>query len=154
MNHPHNKIPRHPQQGFTLIELMIVVFIAILLLTIAVPSYRNYIIRSNRTAAEGALLQIANKEEQYALDARSYATTTAALNYATPNDVKANYLVTVNVDTTVNTPNYLITAAPQGSQVDPTCGTIGYDQTGTKYALCTGATTGTCTPPPASAACW
>ena len=50
---------KNKQQGFTLIELMIVVLIASILIGIGVPGYRNYVIRASRVDATMALLRIA-----------------------------------------------------------------------------------------------
>ncbi|WP_304640619.1 prepilin-type N-terminal cleavage/methylation domain-containing protein, partial [Pseudomonas sp.] len=43
-------------RGFTLIEVMIVVVIVAILATIAYPSYTQYVIRSNRAAAQSTMM--------------------------------------------------------------------------------------------------
>lgn len=64
--------------GFTLVELMAVVAIIGVLAAVALPSYRDVLRRSNRSAAEQLMLQIQTRQEQYFLDARSYAANIAA----------------------------------------------------------------------------
>lgn len=61
--------------GFTLIELMIVVAIMALLAGIAYPIYTDQITRSNRSAATGALLEIAQRQEGFYADNNRYAPT-------------------------------------------------------------------------------
>lgn len=52
------------QAGFTLIELMIVVVILGILVGIGLPSYRNQIVRANRTDAQAALQGFAQAMER------------------------------------------------------------------------------------------
>lgn len=101
--------------GFTLIELMITVAIIAILTMVALPSYRNYIIRANRAAAQAEMMAIANREEQYLLSNRAYADK-ATLAYGLPTEVGANYDWDV-VPGTGTLPSYLITFTAKGSQV-------------------------------------
>lgn len=60
--------------GFTLIELLIAIAIVGILAAVAVPSYQDYMVRARRSAAESFMLEIANKQQQYLMDARTYTT--------------------------------------------------------------------------------
>ena len=52
-------------KGFTLIELMITILVVAILASIAIPSYRQYVIRANRTAAQATMMEIATRQQQY-----------------------------------------------------------------------------------------
>lgn len=133
---------RTQQRGFTLIELMITVAVVGILAAVAYPSYTQYIVRANRSAAQSFMFAVSNKQEQYMLDARSYAASLAALNMTVPDDVAAKYTVTATSDMTVAPPTYLVTATPQGSQAtnDTKCGTLTLSHLGAKT--------------PATSGCW
>lgn len=60
-------------QGFTLIELMIVIVIVAIITSIAVPSYQDQMLRTRRTDATEALLSIAALQERYYLQNNVYA---------------------------------------------------------------------------------
>jgi len=66
------------QCGMTLIELVVVVMIVGILAAVAIPSYRNYVIRSQRVDAKDALLVIATAQEKHYLQCNTYATDIAA----------------------------------------------------------------------------
>ena len=104
MNRLKSKTAATGQLGFTLVEVMIVVAIVAILASIAIPSYRQHIIKTNRGAAESFMLQVANKEEQVILDFRLYVSVAtnadfpntpnaspSGLNMTVPPDVSRNY---------------------------------------------------------------
>jgi type IV pilus assembly protein PilE len=62
------------QQGFTIIELMIVVAVIAVLSAIALPSYTDYVTRSKFAEAYAHLADLRVKMEQYYLDNRRYST--------------------------------------------------------------------------------
>ncbi len=68
------RIMNHAQRmrGVTMIELLTVVAIVATLSSIAVVSYRSYVLRAHRTDATTALLRIQVAEEKYFLQWNSY----------------------------------------------------------------------------------
>lgn len=62
------------QRGVTLIELIIVMIIVGVLAAVAIPSYRSYVIRSQRADAKDALLALATAQEKFYLQCNTYAT--------------------------------------------------------------------------------
>lgn len=66
------------QNGFTLIELMIVVAIIGILASIAMPAYTDYITKSALSEASSGLANIRVRMEQYYQDNRTYAGAAAA----------------------------------------------------------------------------
>jgi type IV pilus assembly protein PilE len=59
-------------KGFTVIELMIVVVIMAILAAIAVPGYRDYILRGKLVDAHNALSEFRVRQEQFYQDNRRY----------------------------------------------------------------------------------
>ena len=106
------------QHGFTLIELMITVAIIGILATVAYPSYTQYIIRGNRAAAKAQMLDIANRQQQFMLANRAYATKAVLTTsgYALPAEVSTKYSYNITVGIGV-VPDYLITFTAVGSQI-------------------------------------
>jgi type IV pilus assembly protein PilE len=105
------------QRGFTLIELMVVVIIVAVLTAIALPAYNNQIIRSNRVAAQGEMMDIANQQQQYLLSNRAYMSNAvlAATGFTLDPDVAKNY--TYNITLGGGTvPGYTLTFTAIGRQ--------------------------------------
>ena len=125
---------RARQRGFTLMELMITVAVVGILAAVAFPSYTQYIVRANRSAAQSFMFSVNNKQEQYMLDARSYAANLTALNMTVPVEVSERYDVTVASNMAATPPTYLVTAAPKGVQLsrDTKCRTLTLSNLGVK----------------------
>ena len=154
--------------GFTLIELMIVVVIATILLSIAIPSYMSQVRESRRTEAKTALLDLAGREESFfSTNGSAYSNTAAQLGYTafpatTPNGYYTVIVACVAIngaalgcDGQPNAPTgpaYYLTATPvpgTSQAGDTQCGSFAVDSLGNQFSG-TALGTGTYT----SAQCW
>ena len=116
---------------------MITVAVIAILAAIAIPSYYQYILRSNRSAAESVMQEIASAQERYMVDSRQFAGALTTLGYTVPNTVSPSYsvgLVATAASVSGGTPpSYTITATPINGQVrDTACGTLKLLGDGTK----------------------
>jgi type IV pilus assembly protein PilE len=102
-----------PASGFTLIELMSVVVIVAVLTLIAYPAYQSFTVKSNRAEAKSFLMDVAQKQQLYFNDSRTYADDATALNSTAPARVAKNYAVTFEVTTITPPPTFTISAVPK-----------------------------------------
>jgi prepilin-type N-terminal cleavage/methylation domain-containing protein len=79
-----SRMARGRSQGFTLVELMIVVAIVAILTTIAYPSYRDYVIRGQLVDATQGLAALRANMERYFQDNRTYASAPGFPNPCAP----------------------------------------------------------------------
>jgi prepilin-type N-terminal cleavage/methylation domain-containing protein len=75
------------QQGFTIVELLIVIVVIAILAAITIVAYNGVQNRSKLTAAQSAATNTAKKAELYNTDKSSYATSLSTLTGATGTDV-------------------------------------------------------------------
>ncbi len=110
---------RQYQNGFNLVELMIVVVIIGILAGIAIPSYNRYILESNRGEGMTIALDILRAQENYAINNLTYTTNLTNLGYpaayTSPNGLyqfSAGQCGTTPIADCVN-----ITATAKGTQI-------------------------------------
>lgn len=130
---------RSEQRGVTIVELLIVMVIVGVLAAIAFPAYDSQQRKGTRAAAQAAMVNIANKQAQYLLDARTYAlggTALATLNVNLPVEVTAYYTVTLENDaggTTATTPpSFTVKATPIAGKRQVADGVLTLTHTGAK----------------------
>jgi type IV pilus assembly protein PilE len=123
------------QYGFTLVELMIAVAVVAVLTRIAYPSYQEYMKRGYRASSQTLLLDLANREQQYLLDNRSFVGGTSAvatlLPSGVPVEVSAYYTLTITV-TAGPPPTFEVKATPKTGTVLAGESPFTVDQDGTK----------------------
>lgn len=117
------KSTKKPQksQGFSLIELMIVVVIVGILASIAYPSYLNQVTQSRRTDAQAVLMEAAQFMERFYTENNRYDQDTGGTAVALPAQLQESprdsgtksYDITVQASTTST---YTLRATPKNGQ--------------------------------------
>lgn len=131
------------QRGFSIVELMMVIVILGIIVAIAYPSYRAFKLRVHRTEATLALLDVADRMQQYYVDNKTYTNDFVALGlggepFITEN---ANYSVRVRDNgggggACPIAVCFELEAAPIGMQADDTdCALFKLNSAGVKAAV-------------------
>lgn len=122
--------------GFTLIELLIVMTIVAILVTVAFPSYRAFIVRGHQAGAQEFLLDVLGRASQFRLDARAYPTdlgdAAGELDLAIPEGVSDYYTVTVTANNAATPPSFVVTATPRAGTVQADAATLALSADGRK----------------------
>ena len=97
------------RNGFTLIEVMIVVAIVGILAAIAYPSYQEYVLRTGRADGMAKLMEIMQAQERFYSQNQTYTANLGAGGLA--------YNVAANAAVASNEGRYNIAAAACGSSI-------------------------------------
>lgn len=132
---------RKLNRGVTLIELMVVVAVVAILASIAYSSYRNSVIRANRTEASAALLRAAAAQERFYLQNNTYAedddlTAASPAGLGLARTTESGYY-TLAIDNDDPIEDFTITATPVvggGMTDDADCTQLSIDQSGARGA--------------------
>ena len=131
---------RHGMQGrrgtgFTLVELMVALVVLAVVAALAYPMYTDQMRKGRRAAAQAFLVDLASRQQQYLLDARSYAvgaTALTSLSLSVPPEVAPFYTVTVEPTAPTSPPTYRLVATPAAGTPQVADGTLTLDQEGAK----------------------
>jgi type IV pilus assembly protein PilE len=131
------------QLGMTLLELMAVVVVVAVLGMIAIPSYRQYLMRAQRTEAKTALMQLQTNQERFYLANRTYSGDPDQLGFVGDITERGTYALTI---AGANATGYTATAAPRaGGAFDVTadvqCTSFSINAQGVRTATGTAAAT-------------
>jgi type IV pilus assembly protein PilE len=113
------------QAGFSLIELMIVVAVIVVLASIAIPSYGDYVRRGRVAEATSALSDARVKLEQFFLDNRTYVgfatcpTSTTFFQYSCSPLTAAAYTLTATGQNTMANFTYSLNQANTKTSTTP-----------------------------------
>lgn len=131
--------------GFTLIELVVAIAIIGVLAAVAYPSYLAQVRRSNRSAAQQFMSDVASREQQILLDLRGYVSVAQTADFpntptgsptgiqlAVPPSTSGNYTFAVVADNTTTPPSFTISATPIGQQVADGSTPLGLTSAGVK----------------------
>jgi type IV pilus assembly protein PilE len=123
------KVARNPiriSKGFSLLELAVVLALMAVLLTIAIPSYRQYVQRAERAEAIRLMLAIAGCQERIRANTGFYDTT-QCLDGMSHN----SYSLRIQSTGIPSLPGFAVTAEPNNPEGND-CGTLGLDHTGAR----------------------
>ena len=126
---------KRQHQGFTLIEVMIVVAIVGILAAIAMPSYNEYIRRGHRAEARAALLQAAQWLERAATATGTYPLTASfPTTLTTMQSGRYTVAVASPPASAASGAAFTLTATPAGGQVGDKCGSYTLTHSGVRGA--------------------
>lgn len=124
-------------RGVTLMELLVVIVILGVLASIAVPTYRRYLVRTQRTEAKVALLQLQTAQEKFYMQNNAF---TDNISDASPSGLgllktTESSKYDISVDLADDAQTYTATASPHtggGQEDDKDCKSFTITERGTR----------------------
>ncbi len=132
MSRTFNAFTARRARGFSPIELWVAVGIIGILAAIAYPSYIYQMKKSRRSEAQQFLMDVAQRQQQYLLDQRAYATDLPTLSMTAPADVLTFYNVTAIVVTAGPPAGFTASLAPKAGTLQTGDVTLSIDNLGNK----------------------
>lgn len=143
IRHRLMRVAWRDHDGFSLIELMIVVAIIAILAALGIPAFQRQLQQSRESSAKSALLDLARREETFYSTNNVYTTQLDSLGYSAnniannsiqiPSTSENYYTVTIQPATAGTTAStYIATATPVagGPQASDVCGTYEINSVG------------------------
>ncbi len=123
------------QQGFSLMEVMVVVAIVGIIAAVAMPAYAKYVLETRRAAATSCMNELAQFMERVYTGSMNYGqsngVTTVLPQTSCRIDLDNFYAFSLNAAAQT----FVLTAAPKGPQLkDISCATLTLNQAGLRTA--------------------
>lgn len=119
------KLSNQGINGFTLVEVMIVVVIVGILASIALPAYQDYVLRSKRAEAQSALSLVSQRMERCFTTDNTYV---GCYGGATVDSESGNWVVSITESAT----SYQLSADTSAQHTDGDCDPMTLSNTGAK----------------------